>query len=232
MILESIYKQKTLFLFIGLFFCVQFSNAQFEQNSNSISIPKSNTPTTSVSLPKQNNMFSIPNKPNTPSLNYKPLYTGGFDPKSKKEIEMIQTETFVNPGDQIKKELNDKIKGEESVADMAVFRRNQSLGDFKTDAARVNISCRDHLYVDGDMIRVWVNDEVVMERIILLGNFQGFNLPLKQGFNKIEFEAINQGTSGPNTAEFNVYDDKGVLIAANRWDLATGFKASVVLYKN
>jgi hypothetical protein len=33
-------------------------------------------------------------------------------------------------------------------------------------------------------------------------------------FNKIDFEALNQGSSGPNTAEFKVYDDKGSLISA------------------
>ena len=49
---------------------------------------------------------------------------------------------------------------------------------------------------------------------------------------RVDFEAINQGESGPNTAEFQVYDDKGQLISANQWNLATGFKASIILIKN
>jgi hypothetical protein len=57
-------------------------------------------------------------------------------------------------------------------------------------------------------------------------------LGLIKGFNKVDFEAINQGESGPNTAEFQVYDDKGQLISANQWNLATGFKASIILIKD
>jgi hypothetical protein len=62
-------------------------------------------------------------------------------------------------------------------------------------------------------------------------HFQEIEITLKSGFNKIEFEAINQGTSGPNTAEFQVYDDKGVQVSSNQWNLATGFKASIIVVK-
>ena len=48
---------------------------------------------------------------------------------------------------------------------------------------------------------------------------------------KIDFEALNQGTSGPNTAEFRVYDDKGTLVSASQWNLGTGFKATILLVK-
>ena len=54
---------------------------------------------------------------------------------------------------------------------------------------------------------------------------------LKNGFNKIDIEAINQGSSGPNTAEFQVFDDKGASISANQWNLSTGFKATIVIVK-
>jgi hypothetical protein len=43
----------------------------------------------------------------------------------------------------------------------------------------------------------------------LNSNFKGFEIVLEKGFNKIDFVALNQGSSGPNTAEFKVYDDKG-----------------------
>ena len=42
---------------------------------------------------------------------------------------------------------------------------------------------------------------------------------------------LNQGYSGPNTAEFKIYDDKGELISANQWNLATGFKATIIIVK-
>ena len=52
------------------------------------------------------------------------------------------------------------------------------------------------------------------------------------GFNIIDFVALNQGSSGPNTAEVRVYDDAGNLVGNNRWNLATGVKATYIIYKN
>ena len=78
---------------------------------------------------------------------------------------------------------------------------------------------------------VLLNDKEIVSRIFLEGEFKGFQLDLQKGFNKIDFEALNQGYSGPNTAEFKVYDDKGELISANQWNLATGFKATIIIVK-
>jgi hypothetical protein len=90
---------------------------------------------------------------------------------------------------------------------------------------------RDFAYADGDRIKVMVNDRVIMSEIVLTNEFKSVMITLDPGFNKIDFEALNQGTSGPNTAEFRVYDDKNELISNNEWNLATGFKASVMVVK-
>ena len=71
-----------------------------------------------------------------------------------------------------------------------------------------------------------------MRDIMLVGEFRGFQIALKPGFNKIEFLALNQGESGPNTAEFQVLDDQGNVIAKNQWNLATGSKAHFVIIKD
>ncbi len=145
----------------------------------------------------------------------------------KSKMQFINTNTFVNPGDAYLDKLNRKEGG----FDSKMFRQNQYLGDFKSNAAFVKISYRDFGEVDGDEIKVLVNGRVVIERIYLNNSYQGLDLPLEKGFNKIEFEALNQGLYGPNTADFQVYDDKGVLISANQWNLATGFKASIIIFK-
>ena len=90
---------------------------------------------------------------------------------------------------------------------------------------------RDAAYVDGDQIRVYLNDKVIQYQVNLDSDFKGFEITLEKGFNKIDFEALNQGSSGPNTAEFKVYDDKGSLISASQWNLGTGFKATIILVK-
>lgn len=108
---------------------------------------------------------------------------------------------------------------------------DQYLGDFRTTSGFVNVLYRDHQYVDSDMIRVFVNDDIVQSRVYLGSGFEGFSLPLESGFNRIDFLALNQGTSGPNTAELHVYDDKGTLVSAYQWNLLTGDKATVIIVK-
>jgi hypothetical protein len=103
------------------------------------------------------------------------------------------------------------------------------LGDIKTKAKYVGIVCRDHEYVDGDRVKIYANDMVVEPNILLNGSFKGVNVTLDKGFNRLDFEALNQGSSGPNTAQVNVYDEKGQLLYSNKWLLSTGSKASLIV---
>ncbi|MCH2489024.1 MAG: hypothetical protein MK211_02630 [Flavobacteriales bacterium] len=114
---------------------------------------------------------------------------------------------------------------------LAIYGRDQNLGEVITSASAVNFMYRDHEYVDGDRIRVYVNGDIVRANVGLFGSFQGFDLPLQEGLNRVEFEALNQGSSGPNTAELHVYDDKGLLISAKKWNLLTGNKATIMVIK-
>ena len=111
------------------------------------------------------------------------------------------------------------------------FKQNQYLGDFKTKSGQIKIICRDHQAVDGDMVRVYKDGEVVVDKIYLEGQYKTVYLELKEGFNKIEIEALNQGQSGPNTAEFKILDESGRIINSNIWNLATGYKASFIVVK-
>ena len=111
------------------------------------------------------------------------------------------------------------------------YGEDQYLGDIKTNSNFVNVLYRDHEFVDGDRIRVFVNGDIVQSNITLHGGFNGFTLKLDIGFNRIEFQALNQGSSGPNTAELHIYDDNEVLISANRWNLLTGRKATIIIVK-
>jgi len=144
------------------------------------------------------------------------------------EISMIPKNNFINPGDVIKDKMNKKQDDPYAV----FYRKNQNLGDFKTKSLTAKVMYRDAEYVDGDIIRVYLNDRVIQNEVILDSSFKGFEIVLEKGFNKIEFEALNQGSSGPNTAEFQVYDDKGGLISASQWNLGTGFRATMVITKD
>ncbi len=113
----------------------------------------------------------------------------------------------------------------------AEYGEDQYLGDFKTGAKMVTFMYRDHEYVDGDRISIFVNGEVAISNVVLGGSFRGFDLPLQSGFNKIDFQALNQGTSGPNTAQLQIFDEVGNLLASHEWNLLTGHKATVIVVK-
>lgn len=111
------------------------------------------------------------------------------------------------------------------------FRRDQYLGDIVTGGSIVELYCRDHEYVDGDKVRVYVNGEIIHNSISLGAGYYPILVRLSTGFNNIEFEALNQGTSGPNTAELRVFDENGLEVAKKEWNLLTGSKANMVIVK-
>ena len=139
-------------------------------------------------------------------------------------------ERFINSNDLYLSRLNRKES--ESNKNINKFKVDQFLGEIRNDGEYVNIILRDHEYPDGDLIKVEVNESVVMPAILLTEKAKGFKLDLKSGFNVVDFVALNQGSSGPNTAEIIVYDDQGKLVGTNRWNLATGVKATYIIYKN
>ena len=112
-----------------------------------------------------------------------------------------------------------------------VFRRNQDLGTSSTTAVKANVKYRDAAFVDGDKVRVSLNDKVVKYEVNLIGEYQGFQMDLVKGINKIDFEALNEGSASPNTAEFKVFDEKGNVIASNQWNLGTGYIGTIILIK-
>jgi hypothetical protein len=112
-----------------------------------------------------------------------------------------------------------------------VYRRNQDLGTFKTTSKTARVRYRDAAYVDGDRIRTYINYKVVDYEVLLEGEFKGFEIKLEKGINRIDFEALNEGFAAPNTAEFQVYDDKGKLISASQWNIGTGYKATIIVEK-
>ena len=163
-------------------------------------------------------------------LDITPTNPNYFSLKKKEKSSTVKRldkkENFLNPGDIYLKKLNrekDKIPND--------YNKGAYLGDVSTDSSYVNILCRDFEYVDGDRVRISVNDSIVIYNLYLESTFSGFKLPLSKGFNKIDFTALNQGSSGPNTAELRVFDDSNSLISSNQWNLSTGAKATFIVVK-
>ncbi|WP_298896249.1 hypothetical protein [uncultured Psychroserpens sp.] len=148
--------------------------------------------------------------------------------KSKKEFSMIHDNGLRNPGEIFEKRFK-KVAVEQGLAIETMA--DVFLGDIKSNGAFVKIVCRDHEYPDGDLVRVFVNDEIIVPSLLLTAGYKGFDVALTPGVNKIVFLALNQGDSGPNTAEFIVYDDNGNLVSSKKWNLLTGVRATVNVIK-
>jgi hypothetical protein len=187
------------------------------------------------SLPKpiestESSTFSIPREdsPNPTSKNPfigRTTEPSNFPTKKKEELNMRTGNDLLTAGDFIEKKWTEDKKATKEYA------ANQYLGDFKTTGNFVEIYCRDYQYVDGDRVRVYVNGKMVHSSILLQANYTPVLVNLVSGFNTIEFEALNQGTSGPNTASFKVIGEDGKMITSSEWNLLTGAKASLIVVK-
>ncbi len=156
------------------------------------------------------------------TLNYKSL------PKTNKKkytVDMTKKSTLVD------KEWTIKQRFSEDRKDLGQFEKDYYLGDLRTTSKTIVIKCRDHEYVDGDRIKLTVNDVVIHANIRLYGDFYTIDVDLKEGYNTINFIALNEGESSPNTAQLMVLDPDGNTLASNRWLIRTGYKATLVIIK-
>lgn len=139
---------------------------------------------------------------------------------------MTDKEQFIDPSKKYLKKLN-----KEGSISKDTYLGDVYLGDVFTVSKNAQILLRDFGQEDGDRVRIFVNDEEVVPNIFLKNQFFALKLPLKEGFNKIVFQALNQGSLYPNTAELRMYDDSGIPLAIHNWNLSTGSKATVILVK-
>jgi len=158
-----------------------------------------------------------------------PLTLNDYSDLGKKESELLDI-TFEDNFIDVKTDIAPKYFTKDKVASEE-FGKDQYLGEIRTGTSNVTIMYRDHEYVDGDRVRIYVNGDVVKSSVYLSAGFNGFTFPLQSGFNNIEFQALNQGTSGPNTAQLVIYDDDGNVLSSNEWNLLTGRKAMVTIIK-
>lgn len=151
----------------------------------------------------------------------------------KREVRFTAGEEFAQKDyTQLENKLNNTFATSEDKGLKPEFYQDQHLGEFNSGSKFVKFLYRDHEYVDGDRVSISINDKVIHPNIYLQGDFQGFYFDLEKGFNKIDITALNQGETGPNTAQFVMYDDNKQKISSNIWNLATGVTATVVIVKD
>jgi hypothetical protein len=187
---------------------------------------KKETNETQKTIPAQ----PLNNNTNFGSLNVPNLSTGVEAPK--KEFSLFG-EAFGNPGELYQKQLKkqeDDLKPE-GFGDNAGLKTDAYWGDYRTKSEYIDISYRDFGQVDGDLLNILVDDDILRSSELLMASFKGFRLRLKEGLNKIEFYAVNEGSLLPNTAEYRIVDQWKNVITGKIWALATGVKVTIIIVK-
>lgn len=172
--------------------------------------------------PQEGTSLNIPSVVDNPETN--------LNMTTRNPVKMVDDRNLVQAGYGMK--IDPKAGPREPKEGSKQHFADMYLGDVKSSGKFVGIVCRDHEYVDGDRVKIYLNDKVVDPNILLTGSFKGINLDLEPGFNRIDFEALNVGSSAPNTAQVDVYDDQGKLIYSNKWLLSTGSKATLIITKD
>ncbi|WP_233451058.1 hypothetical protein [Hanstruepera ponticola] len=227
------YMERIVLLICLLLLAAPVLQAQVDGSNNTTIIPaETNQSDGDSSLdikPLDNKGLSNPNSnringmsvPNTSSSN-------------NSEFSMFPKEKFGNPGEI----YSEKLKKQEKKHDLGIEGQtlgaveDQYLGDFKTKSKKVTIAYKDGGgVVDGDRIRVFADEDIIRAEVLLSYTMTGFELELKEGFNKLDFQALNEGEASPNTAEVLILDEGGNVIAHEYWALATGVKATIIVVK-
>ena len=164
----------------------------------------------------------LTNKPNKKFFDY----NLDFDIKSKNsEIDITNKTDLVSPTWLIRQTFN------EGNGYKSKFSKDFYLGDIETKSKYIIIKCRDHEYVDGDRIRLMLNGSVIHPNISLTSVFYIVDVDLDVGYNNIDFIALNEGESSPNTAQLIVTDEFGNQLSSKKWLISTGYKAKLVVFK-
>ena len=161
---------------------------------------------------------------NIAKINFKDSLTG------RRPVKMLPEKKLLQAGHNMK--IDPKVGPRTAKEGSKNHFPDQNLGEIKSNGKFVGIVCRDHEYVDGDRVKIYVNGKVADPNILLTGAFKGVNADLEKGFNELVFEALNEGSSSPNTAQIDVYDDQGQLIHTNKWLLSAGSRARLIITKD
>jgi len=148
--------------------------------------------------------------------------------KPEEEKSIFEKEQFASPA----KEYTDKMN--KQVTDGKIYdyyKKDYLLATYKCSTTIAKFTLKDFGEPDGDVVRIWLNDEIVINAITLENGYREIQLNLRNGQNLLVIEALNEGMVSPNTAQFSIFNDKGEMIGNNLSGLLTNVKATIIINK-
>ncbi len=180
---------------------------------------------------QQTSEFSFKKKPYL--LGFKPKVGDYFNPPSKNKTKSsnFMTGSGKNENDDESDVLVKKYFNGKDVSNVQLSS-DYTLGTLYSTSKSVRIEVRDHSLIDGDRIRVYLNEKMLASTITLKGLYYIIHIDLLKGYNRVDIEALNEGYSGPNTAEIRIFDENGVLLSEQEWNIRIGEITTLGVVRN
>ena len=148
--------------------------------------------------------------------------------KPEEEKSIFEKEQFASPAKGYTDKMNKQIT-DGKIYDY--YKKDYLLATYKCSTAIAKFALKDFGDPDGDVVRIWLNGDIVTDAITLESGYREIKLELRNGQNLLVIEALNEGTVSPNTAQFSIFNDKGEMIGNNLSGLLTNVKATIIINK-
>lgn len=148
--------------------------------------------------------------------------------KSEIEKSIFEKEQFDSPAEVYTDKMNKQITDGKIYE---YYKKDYTIALYKCSTAAAKFTLKDFGDPDGDVVRIWLNGEIVINAITLESAYREIKLNLRNGQNLLVIEALNEGTVSPNTAQFSIFNDRGELVGNNLSGLLTNVKATIIIDK-
>lgn len=216
---------KAAFAFLSLILFSFEGFSQFELPKKTISIAPISNPKGAVS-PTSSKAITYPSIFNKKDKLGESVSLLKKKPEEEKSI--FEKEQFASPAKVYTDKMNKQIT-DGKIYDY--YRKDYLLATYKCSTTIAKFALKDYGDPDGDVVRIWLNDEVVFDAITLERGYREIQLNLRNGQNLLVIEALNEGLVSPNTAQFTIFNDKGEIIGNNLSGLFTNVKATIIINK-
>ena len=211
---------KSFFKSLLILSCIFISTSLFAQldNNNNGSEKEGN-----IKVIVKNNSKEV-KIPKSLELVGKEGFKKAYD-KEKEKLKQQQEEAALNNKGILTKEQLNNLRIKEMYGKREIKKVDSHQGNFLTLSKTLTLSFRDFGAIDGDIIGIYHNSILIVQKTTLNQHYQSFKIHLEKGDNKIEILALNQGSLGANTAQYKLVNGSGLKIASQYWFLATGARA-------
>lgn len=216
---------KAVYAFLFLMLCSFKGFSQFELPKKAINIAPISDPKGTVS-PTSSRAITYPS-----IFDKKDKLLSGvtlLNKKPEEEKSIFEKKQFASPAKEYTDKMNKQIE-DGKIYDY--YKKDYLLASYKCSTKTAKFVLKDYGDPDGDVVRIWLNGEIVINALTLESAYREIKLDLREGQNLLVIEALNEGSVSPNTAQFSIFNDKGEIIGNNLSGLLTNVKATIIINK-